>query len=177
MLGHEIIRMSGSRQLRGVAAGIAESFLSRNNDVNGYWALGKLLRLYLRERLDAIQLDLVSGTLVPDRRSYRGMGKRYAAMFQKQVAVQSIAPHRIQGATLTIQYDQQLVRLNSPRDTHRCICCVKIEVPNGRIYSIERSTTCARHSILRETRSTRRKAQPSPAPYGSPAAGSPSGEA
>ena len=31
---------SSSKKLKNMAYGIAESFISRNNDIDGYWALG-----------------------------------------------------------------------------------------------------------------------------------------
>ena len=159
--GHEATRVTGSRQLRGAAAGIAESFLSRNNDVNGYWAIGKLLRLFLRGSLDGIRLDLMAGTLLPDKRAYRDMCRSYSALFQKQLKALRIPTERVQSATLFIKYDQQLpLRLNSARDTHRCVCRVEIQSRLGRCYSAERTTTCARHNIFRERRSLRRTAHP-----------------
>ena len=34
--------MPSSRALKGIATGLAETFVSRNNDVSGYWGIGQV---------------------------------------------------------------------------------------------------------------------------------------
>ena len=75
--------MPTRRAQRGIAHGIARSFVSRNNDYRGYWALG-MLRSYAEEH----RLDEVVIQLKPARES-RGsplldyLEDRYRAMLER----------------------------------------------------------------------------------------------
>ncbi len=147
--------MPSSRILRGVAEGIAGSFISRNNDVNGYWAIGKLLSHAVSQKSDCILLDLVGGQLTPDHSQFHGMAHAYATMLQKQLGRNHLPPDRVRRAGLRVTFDSNLPLFAIPRATHRCVCKVEIEDWRGKKHIAEQTTSCARHSVLHEIRSTR----------------------
>ena len=57
--------MSSRRHLASVADGTARAFASRNNDVDGWWALGLLLDAVPPDDPD-YQIDLVAGRATPE---------------------------------------------------------------------------------------------------------------
>ena len=57
--------MSGRNKLRGVAHAVLGSFISRNNDIDGYWALGLLRSFADTAGVAELRFDLVTGTAEP----------------------------------------------------------------------------------------------------------------
>ena len=55
------------RILKGLANGVVETFMSRNNDVSGYWGIGQLYREALDQQRSEVALDLVGNHVVPSR--------------------------------------------------------------------------------------------------------------
>ena len=51
--------MSTLRTLKGLVNALADTFVSRNNDVFGYWAMGMLYRDARESGLEAIEMDLL----------------------------------------------------------------------------------------------------------------------
>jgi hypothetical protein len=68
-----------------VANGLAGSFISRNNDVGGYWGLGKL-----RLRFEQINIDLLSKQLSPADGEFQDMVNRYAEWLKRQLDIRHI---------------------------------------------------------------------------------------
>ena len=54
------------RTLKNIAYAIANRFLSRNNDINGYWALGICYAAAEAQGTDTVQLDLLDETTTPE---------------------------------------------------------------------------------------------------------------
>lgn len=53
------------KQLKNLAYGIAGRFTSRNNDLNGYWALGILYSAAEDAGTNRVRLDIISQTATP----------------------------------------------------------------------------------------------------------------
>ena len=51
---------SNRKDLKGIAGGIASSFISRNNDINGYWALGILYKRATEKKLINLKFDILN---------------------------------------------------------------------------------------------------------------------
>ena len=64
--------MVSRHNLRGVADGTLQTFVSRNADVGGYWAVGVLCRLALEAGVTTVVIDLLSGEV-------EGTGKAISA--------------------------------------------------------------------------------------------------
>lgn len=48
------------RYLKGIAYSLLGNFVSRNNDLDGYWAIGKFCQMALEREISAIDFDLLS---------------------------------------------------------------------------------------------------------------------
>ena len=62
--------MARRRELNDVADGLLNSFISRNNDVYGYWGIGKLYSQMLRTISLKINIDLIDKTISPSNDEY-----------------------------------------------------------------------------------------------------------
>ena len=147
--------MPSSRILRSVAEGIAGSFIGRNNDMNGYWAIGKLLSHSIGQKADCILLDLVGGQLTPDHFKFLGMVHAYTTMLQTKLGRNHLSSDRVRCAIVRLTFAAEHPIYAVPRATHRCVCQVEIEDWRGNKHIAERTTFCAQHSVIHECRSAR----------------------
>ncbi|WP_375054950.1 hypothetical protein [Zobellella sp. DQSA1] len=71
----------GRSDLKGITGEIVGSFISRNNEVDGYWALGLLCRLSRELNQTKITMDLVSPGL---KEKEEAGGNRHLGMLPEQ---------------------------------------------------------------------------------------------
>ena len=57
--------MSAYKQLKGIAAGLAGTFISRNNDVDGYWGMGVIYSEVSARGVSAVTFSLLDGAVSP----------------------------------------------------------------------------------------------------------------
>ena len=157
------IEMPSSRTFGGIAAGIAESFISRNNDLDGYWGIGMLLRAAMRRKCQTVWLDLTSGQIDPDLRGFKAMSAAYQNHLKSQLLALHMPADRMRDASLHVTFDSDNPRETIPRASYRCVCRVEIRDWHDKIHVAERQTWCEPHSMLRERRSTRAKRLPTSA--------------
>jgi hypothetical protein len=71
--------MTRRRELNGIAGNLLGSFVSRNNEVAGYWAIGKLCAIALQTANGEISIELLTKRLTPPSPECNPMLDRYAA--------------------------------------------------------------------------------------------------
>jgi hypothetical protein len=57
--------MPRRKAFQDAARGLLGAFVSRNNDVGGYWAIGKLYAHARRSRSPEVRIDLIESTIAP----------------------------------------------------------------------------------------------------------------
>lgn len=68
-----------SRQvLKNIAQGLLNSFISRNNDVNGYWGIGKLYTLMLNKSINKVEIDLLNISISPSNDEFQYRISKYS---------------------------------------------------------------------------------------------------
>ena len=67
----------------GFAHDFAGSFFSRNNDVDGYWAIGKLHRMARDNGASEVRIDLLDRTITPHSDEFATMIARAADLAQR----------------------------------------------------------------------------------------------
>ncbi len=65
--------MGHRKELKNIANGIIFSFKSRNNDVDGYWELGKLYSYAKSCGVNSIKLNLLDLSINPDSRNFNDL--------------------------------------------------------------------------------------------------------
>ena len=149
--------MGRRRALKGVAAGTATFFVSRNNDFDGYWVVGKLHSYATEHSITKILIDL-SGDLPESLSKFASIASRYRSKIETQAAIQG----------LTIHSSQIEVELGLPR-TSRClsdetgfVCTVTIVDDRGRAWTHNASGCSRPHDPKRELRSSRVEGEAKP---------------
>ena len=59
MLAREKQNMARRKEIKGIIDGLISSFISRNNDLNGYWAMGKLCGFLIQSNSRVLTLELM----------------------------------------------------------------------------------------------------------------------
>ncbi len=54
--------MARRKDLKNILQGIVGAFVSRNNDLNGYWAIGKIYKAAVDHKIEIVHLDLLGSS-------------------------------------------------------------------------------------------------------------------
>lgn len=73
-------------ELLGISHDILAAFVSRNNDLNGYWALGQLRNTMERHRTDRMVMTLTGKNHVQQDPECLGLSERFSTMLRKHVS-------------------------------------------------------------------------------------------
>jgi hypothetical protein len=143
--------MVRNRDLKGIAQGLVETFISRNNDVSGFWGIGMLYREALEHSASRVDLDILSGQSQPEGPTAQAVLSRYSAyLFSRLDGLQILK------AQITLEFGTfglcQAPRYFSYGDPF--VCTVLLTSASGRTYTSCRTGRCAPHSSD-ESRSTR----------------------
>ena len=77
--------MPTRKDLKGISAGIAYSFSSRNNDIDGYWAMGILYKVASEAGTKKFKLNLLSGESDPSFKYSRKVASPYQVYLTDQI--------------------------------------------------------------------------------------------
>lgn len=129
--------MGSRRHLMSVALGTAQSFASRNNDVDGWWAIGQLLA-ELGTVDQAYRIDLLTGEAAPviRERGLGALGSAWANYLRWSLAQHGLSLAQIERAGLTLQFDRTTeVQSRFPGGPDRPFrCTVEIQDDRGRLH-------------------------------------------
>jgi len=147
--------MGNRKELKNIAGGILSSFMSRNNDADGYWALGKLYKEYGERK---VTLNLLDGTITPATDLFGPFRERWQFKFSQQLARRQIPIEWVGSATIHVTSNALFVHelhhwagpLGNP-----CTCVCEILTDTGTKYTATRGTRCWPHDPSREGKSTR----------------------
>jgi hypothetical protein len=144
-MSHNRTRVSRIQSLSSVADGTVRSFASRNNDVDGWWALGLLLAATEPADPD-YGIDLVSGRTTPKKLSgaLDELGMAWAAYFEWSLSRHRVARELVTRADLALTFDRDTEVGSWPlggRD-RPFVCRVAIEDVRGRQYQATAAGHC-----------------------------------
>ncbi len=96
--------MTRRRELNGIAGNLPGSFVSRNNDVAGYWAIGKLCALALQTANGAISIELLNKRLTPPSPELEPMLDQYKARLVSSLEKRSFSLDLVIAAEVLIAF-------------------------------------------------------------------------
>ena len=137
--------MPRRKELRGAAFGLLGSFVSRNNDVSGYWALGKLRKHAVTASVSTVCVDLLNLMITPPSDDFAAMAKHFQQMLGAQLKARHIPADWVRAAAVSVEF--------APGDTFNC--AVVIADDKGREHRATASGMSWVHDPARELRSTR----------------------
>ena len=140
--------------LKGIAGGLLGTFVSRNNDINGYWGLG-VLRLFAEKNyLPALTLDVLhrSPNLLFES-PIRISENKYRRWFRNALLKARIETSDIKEANIYLRFSTFDEFPKAIRGTRGepYVCTVSIS-NNSRIISVSRIGVCAAHDPNKDRR-------------------------
>jgi hypothetical protein len=93
--------------IRNLAYGIASSFNSRNNDLEGYWALGKLCLYAKTKCISSIRLDLLRLTSTPETTEFDTLMHNYQFRLNSFKQIHALPSNWLSQAEVEINFDPE----------------------------------------------------------------------
>jgi hypothetical protein len=87
-----------------IAAGLCGSFASRNNDLAGYWTIGKLRSLTEQHSQNSVLLDLLARSIQPPLSEFAQVLADYHRLLQKVASRSGIRPEEITVAHIFVDF-------------------------------------------------------------------------
>ncbi len=146
-------------ELKGLAAGLAGHFVSRNNDVDGYWGLGIFYKLAFEKGAGRFSLDLLSGrSSLPFRYSAR-IARQYKDYLLQRLAKMGFEKFQLTAAIVELEFNvhptaRQVLFKNTRGDAYTCRVVLTDDL--GKKREFKTSGWCGQHDPKKEIRSTRR---------------------
>ena len=140
------------REMRGAADNLAATFISRNNDVAGYWALGMLYAVALAHQTMRMEFDLLNATAQPDGDVARAVAEYYSAYLTQRLDNLVLSAAQIDIVFAVASSEVLTPQLTRGKPFRMSVTLVS---DTGRSFSASRTGHCDPHSSL-DLRSMRR---------------------
>ncbi len=149
--------MPRRKRLKSVANGVLSSFVSRNNDLLGYWALGKLYAAALSHSTDTVEFDLLSAQLTPNDAQFVRMIDTYLALFDKLLGKENLPRSRVREANIRVRFNAPVQPGYYPPQAVAKPFEATLDVTDhdGTSWSVSKLGWCFPHNPLMETKSSR----------------------
>lgn len=96
--------MPRSARLTNIAAGLSGSFASRNNDLAGYWVIGKLRSLAEHYSQNVVSLDLLTLSMQPLSSEFAQVLADYHLLLQKLASRSGTRLEAIRSAHISVDF-------------------------------------------------------------------------
>lgn len=97
--------MPRRKELVDVIRGLTSSFDSRNNDVQGYWALGVLYYFAKTNHICLFKFDLLNQTIQPSISYFQQITSTYHSNLQRLINAKNINSQWLKSVSITIEFD------------------------------------------------------------------------
>lgn len=151
--------MARRKELKNIAQGLVSSFVSRNNDYDGYWELAKLYDLAIKNNGSEIAIDLLESKIYPYSSSFSPLVHLWQSKFLSIINSRSIPISWVNSAKIYAQFN-----LDYKAELHSwgtygepCTCTCEIITDSGAIYTVKAGTKCMPFSRAAFQRSNRTK--------------------
>ena len=143
--------------MRGVAAGAAQKFISRYNDIRGYWALGILYKAAVDADADSLVLNLRSGISEPSFPESKALAAHYYNYILEQLLARGFSESHVTDAYIELGFNvaptpRQRVQWTWG-EPFLCRVCIVDDLERTRSFAVR--GWCGVHDPKREHRSAR----------------------
>lgn len=150
--------MARRKELKGIAHSLNGSFVSRNNDYQGFWSIGRLKRFAIERGLKSVTFTFPVPASGEDFDLINDIGRRYTVMLADLILKQQLPDSWVKNASIVIDFythddAAQSAECHTSGDPFKCLC--QITDDGGCEYSSIIYGRCLPHSPERELRSNR----------------------
>jgi hypothetical protein len=150
--------MPTGAHLTNIANGLCGSFASRNNDLDGYWAIGKLRSLAEKYGQTTVLLNLLTSSIHPPASEFASVLARYSHLLKKLADLSRIPLQEITAALITLDFAPPpwpRIRYYKPQWGDQFTLTVTINADDRAAGSVRHAGYCRTHDPARESRSIR----------------------
>lgn len=147
--------MASRKQLKNIAFGLLGTFVSRNNDVRGFWGLGVLRKFAQSRKVFELRIDLLkkpSFSLFPSAVTITEV--KYRQWLLTALERSRIQVDEIVRAEISLRFATFEEFPNTIRDTRGepYVCTITITKKNGPTYLAIKVGVCSQHDPRKEYR-------------------------
>jgi hypothetical protein len=153
--------MPRRKEIRGISSGIASSFVSRNNDIDGYWAIGIFYQVASEKGDSKFVLNLVTGISLPKFKFSKRVAMPYHQYLLTQLEKKGLEEYQVTDAIVELEFNVATTKRHIMYKWtwgEPFKCCVTITDDLGKKHVYEEYGWCGNHDPTKERRSTRRYA-------------------
>lgn len=145
--------MGRRTEIKGSLFGLLGLFIGRNNDLGGYWAMGKINRFMRREGLSQLHFDLQNYGVEQEDIEMKILGRRFSIYLANRLQAQDLT---LQAAHLRLTFfpDSPQKPLYAP-GPDRFDCSLQVVNDLGREFSGQLQVWCRQHNPNTELKSGR----------------------
>jgi hypothetical protein len=147
--------MPRRREFRGIAFDLLGAFMSRNNDVGGYWAVGKLYELARAYKACEVRVDLVRSLVTPPGPEFNDMVRRFRQWISDRITARRMQSEWLRDAFVTVRFGAKKIAA-SPANAFECTVTITDDL--GRTHSAQGNGACWAHDPSKESKSLRASA-------------------
>ncbi len=133
--------MPRRKQFNGICHDILDSFVSRYNDLDGYWALGQFKRFLIDNGQIQLRFDLHNGVTCPQNARFRLTAAYYWEAILRMMGSFNMPGHWLIEASITFAII----------DKSQARCDIEIKSDLNRTYNRYRIVTINAHDPCRES--------------------------
>lgn len=147
--------------MKTIASGIASSFSSRNNDVDGYWGMGIFYKEAINSGSNNFSLNLITGESTPPFKYSKRIATPYYEFLCQQMEKLGFEEFQVTDAVVEVEFNanptkRQIIFKSTWGEPF--VCKVSLTDDNNRVWSAEFREWCGQHNPNKEGRSIRRYA-------------------
>lgn len=148
--------MPRRKELKHVAFCVLQSFISRNNDIEGYWAIGKIYLMLLHTPSLRLNLDLKNLRCSPEINTLTPVLEQYAHTLQYILKRKGFAFNALNLSMIEIiAYPNDPAAPNKNIRPHRLHCQIILKDDLNNNHCFEQSVWCWAHDPDKELKSSR----------------------
>ena len=151
--------MPSRKKLKGVAAGVLGAFVSRNNDLGGYWAIGKLHSLAKLSHGNTVSFDLVPRYGASQHQDINSVAASYSGILVSLLHKHEFGQGVVSSAAISLQFETSGVKFSSlphRTDVYPFLCSLAIVDDCGKTHTASVTGWSSPHNPSVEHRSNRR---------------------
>ena len=147
--------MTRRKELKNIAAGMYGSLISRNNDVAGYWGIGKLCLLAQMHNVTVVSINLLEQKMIPQNSEFEKLLKGYNKKLKQHLHVRSISEAWVSSVEIKLSFNPELSGKHVPITTWGSLFKLYVSITDdkGKKRSISGFGYCAPHNQNKESKS------------------------
>jgi len=151
------MKRNKKRTLKGIANGLICSFVSRNNDVYGYWGIGKLCSLILSVEPMIIEVDLIDKGMMPFDSEFNLLISEFSNRLLRDLKKFKLSIDSLNEVKIILKcYPDDAIPEYRKIAPHRMNCSIEIIDKFNVKQTISKNVWCREHNTESESKSTRK---------------------